>query len=146
MDCIDGTMARLTYAESSFGQKLDTILGHLSNLAIFSALVWAVYGGESLWKAASVAFFLLGGILVAHWVSEREKALRLRHEPSVQGKLQRFLDKINHRDYAVVILALTVVRGLHVFLWLSLIGVQMYWLTLLVLLCRYRRRARDTVS
>ncbi len=146
MDCLDGTMARLTYAESSFGKKLDTILGHLSNLAIFSALVWAVYGRESLWKAASAALFLLGGILVAHWVSEREKALRLRHGPSVQGKLHRFLDKINHRDYAVVILALTVVRGLHVFLWLSLIGVQLYWLTLLVLLCRHRRSARDTVS
>lgn len=146
MDCMDGTMARLTYAESAFGQKLDTILGHLSNLAIFSALIWAVYGGEALWKVASVAFFLLGGILLAHWVSEREKVLRPRHGPSGQGKLHRFLDKINHRDYAVVIFALMVVRGLHVFLWLSLVGVQVYWLTLLVLLYRYRRRARDAVA
>ena len=91
-------------------------------------------------KPALISLIVLGGILVAHQVSEREKALRLRHGPSGQGKLHRFLDKINHRDYAVVILALTVVRGLHVFLWLSSVGLQVYWLTLLVLLYRHWRR------
>lgn len=139
MDCMDGTMARLTYAESPFGQRLDTILGHMSNLAIFSALVWAVYGGEAWWKVAGAAFFLLGGILVAQRVSEWEKTLRSNQGASVPGKLHRFLDKINHRDYAVVILLLMIVRGLQIFLWLSLIGVQIYWLTMLVLVYQHRR-------
>ena len=143
LDCMDGTMARLTYAESAFGQKLDTILGHLSNLAIFSALVWAVYGGEVWWKPAGAAFFLLGGILMAQRVSEQEKRLRVSHGPAAAGKLHRFLDKINHRDYAVVILMLMVVRGVHIFLWLSLIGVQVYWVTMWVLAQKHRRATGD---
>ena len=141
LDCVDGTLARLTYAESAFGQKLDTILGHLSNLAIFGALVWAVYGGEAWWKTAGAAFFLLGGIVIAQRVSEQEKRLRPRHGPTSTGKLQRFLDKINHRDYAVVILFLMVVRGLPIFLWLSLVGVQVYWLTVWILMQKHRRAA-----
>lgn len=139
LDCMDGTMARLTYAESTFGQKLDTTLGYLSNLAIFSALVWAVYGHQSLWKAAGVAFFLLGGILIAHRLVEKEKASR-GQRPAAPSKLHRFLDQLNHRDYAVVILLLALLDGLHVFLWLSLVGVQVYWLTLLMLMRKHQGR------
>ena len=118
--------ARLTFTESSLGQKLDTVLGHLSNLCIFGALIWAVYGAGPVWKAVGMACFTLGGIVVAQRVLAAEKRLRTRHGTSPHGRLHGFLAKINHRDYAVLILFLAVVQGFHIFLWLSLVGVQIY--------------------
>jgi phosphatidylglycerophosphate synthase len=141
LDCMDGTLARLTFAESAFGQKLDTILGHLTNLCIFSALIWAVYGKEPLWQAAGMAVFILGGIAIAYRVSEKEKTYRSSSGPSPHGRLRGLLDKINHRDYAVLVFFLAVVKGFAIFLWLSLVGVQIYWLLHLWLI-RQHQRAR----
>ena len=140
LDCMDGTLARLTFTESPFGQKLDTVLGHITNLAIFSALIWAVYGYDRWWKVVLSTIFMLGGILMAYRLSEEEKKLR----PATGAKrslagLERFLDKINHRDYAVVILALAVLNGFKWFLWVSLVGVQVFWLIHLWLIHQHRR-------
>jgi phosphatidylglycerophosphate synthase len=136
LDCIDGTLARLTCTESALGQQLDSVLGHLSNLCIFGALIWAVYGAEPIWKGVTVAFFLLGGIEVAQRLSVAEKTLRGHQHASHPSRLHVFLDKINHRDYAVWIFVLAVVKGLPIFLWFSLVGVQIYWLLQLWLLRR----------
>ena len=140
LDCMDGTLARLTFAESAFGQKLDTVLGHVTNLAIFSALIWAVYGQDRWWKVGLSAILMLGGILMAYRVSEQEKRLR----PAAGGKkssagFERFLDKINHRDYAVVILVLALINGFKWFLWISLVGVQFFWMAHLWLIRQHRR-------
>ena len=43
----------------------------------------------------------------------------------------------------MVILILMVVRGAHIFLWLSLIGVQVYWVTMWVLAQKPRRATGD---
>ena len=129
LDCMDGTLARLTFAESEFGKNLDTFLGHLTNLLIFSSLIWAVYGRDSLWKTGVFAVFVLGGITLAHSMSQKEKALRRTpHHTSKHGNLQKILDKINHRDYAVLIIMLALINGFKWFLWLSLVGIQAYWL------------------
>jgi phosphatidylglycerophosphate synthase len=138
---MDGTLARLTCTESAWGQQLDTVLGHLSNLCIFGALIWAVYGAEPIWKGMTVAFFLLGGIEVAQRLSVAEKTRRGHRQASHPSRLHVFLDKINHRDYAVWIFVLAVVKGLPIFLWFGLVGVQIYWLLQLWLLAgRYRQR------
>jgi phosphatidylglycerophosphate synthase len=143
LDCMDGTLARLTFAESAFGQKLDTVLGHVSNLAIFGALVWAVYGKQSWWKTGGAALFLLGGIMVAYRVTQVEKELRPADSGQAQHKnLQGILDKINHRDYAVVIFVLALLNGFKVFLWLSLVGVQVFWLIHLWLINKHRQAAQ----
>ena len=137
LDCMDGTLARLTFTESPLGQKLDTVLGHVSNLCIFGALIWAVYGAGPVWKTVGMACFILGGIVVAQRVLAAEKRLRMRHGTSHHGRLYGFLAKINHRDYAVLILFLAVVQGFHIFLWLSLVGVQIYWLLQLWLMRKH---------
>lgn len=137
LDCMDGTLARLTLAESAFGQKLDTVLGHLSNLCIFAALLWAVYGEELAWQGVVMALFILGGIVLAQRLSAAGKKLHGRRRSSQPSRLHVFLDKINHRDYAVLIFVLAVVKGFHIFLWLSLVGIQVYWLLQLWLLRRH---------
>ena len=139
LDCMDGTLARLTFAESAFGQKLDTILGHLTNLGIFSALIWAVYGQSAAWQAAVMAVFMLGGITLAYYVSKKEQSSRASHGAVSHGQLRGWLDKINHRDYAVVILLLAIVNGFAIFLWLSVVGVHIYWLLRLWLIRKHQR-------
>ena len=137
LDCMDGTLARLTFSESPSGKKLDTILGHGTNLLVFSALIWAVYGRQSPWKTALFAFFILGGITLAYEVSRSgNKPGPADKEQPAGSSIQSFLDKINHRDYAVVILLLALVKGFEIFLWMSLVGVQVFWITQLWLLKR----------
>jgi phosphatidylglycerophosphate synthase len=127
LDCIDGTLARLTLAESAFGQQLDTTLGHLTNLCIFAALIWGVYGGEPLWKLAGVVGVIFGGIAIAQRVARLEKAQAPSPSTPPQSHLRGLLAKINHRDYAVVILLLAAFNVVRIFLWLSMIGVHLYW-------------------
>jgi phosphatidylglycerophosphate synthase len=136
LDCMDGTLARLTFSESPYGEKLDTMLGHIANLLVFSALIWAVYGKESPLKAGLFAFFILGGIILAREVSKLGKKIRAIGERPAGGFIQSFLDKLNHRDYAVVVLLLALVNGFKIFLWMSLVGVQLFWITQLWLLIR----------
>jgi phosphatidylglycerophosphate synthase len=140
LDCIDGTLARLTFSESAFGRKLDTLLGHLTNLCIFSALIWAVYGREPVWKPAVYALLILGGISIAYAVSQVEQKSRPQRTAAAhRAGLQGFLDKINHRDYAVWIFLLALVEGFKVFLWCSVVGVQVYWLLHVWLIHKHRR-------
>lgn len=130
LDCMDGTLARLTFAESTFGRKLDTILGHLANLSTFGALIWAAYGEQSPLEAVFFGFLILGGILVAHRLSEEDKRTRPAKVSATDSpRLTAFLDKINHRDYAVIVLVLALADGFKIFVWLSAIGVQVFWLT-----------------
>jgi phosphatidylglycerophosphate synthase len=141
LDCMDGTLARLTFAESRFGQQLDTVLGQMTNLGVFAALVIAVYGRGKPLSAGIMAILVLGGILLAYRLDGMEKRLRPPAADGGTGKLQGWLDKINHRDYAVVIFALALVNGFKAFLWLSLVGIHAYWATRLWLIARHRRAA-----
>lgn len=134
LDCLDGTLARLTFTTSAAGERLDTSLGHVSNLAIFGAIIWAVYGAEPWWHLATIAGLILGGMSIAHWVSQEAARHRPASEAVPDQRLRGWLAKINHRDYAVWILLLAVLDGFHVFLWLSVVGIQVYWLLQLWLL------------
>jgi phosphatidylglycerophosphate synthase len=148
LDCMDGTLARLTFAESDFGQRLDTVLGHVTNFAIFSALIWAVYGAASPWRTVLFAVGILGGITLAYRFSKEAKRLlpAAASTSSPPGQnMERFLDKINHRDYAVVIFVLALVQGFQVFLWLSLVGVQIFWLLQLRLIATRRNNLDPSV-
>ena len=140
LDGLDGTLARLTFAESPRGEKLDTTLGHLTNIAFFIALVWAVYGTVSLVKAGLFTFIMVLSIAVAHRICQAEKQIRDRTHPDRQIKrVQIFLERINGRDFAVLILLFALFDGFKFFLWGSLAGIQVFWLVHLWLILRHRR-------
>ncbi len=143
LDCMDGTLARLTLAESPFGRQLDTTLGHLTNLCIFAALIWGVYGGEPLWKLGGVVCVIFGGIAIAQHVAKLEKQQTPQRSAPQESVLRNLLAKINHRDYAVVIFLLAVFNVIRIFLWLSMIGVHVYWVLHLWLV---RKHLRSTTS
>jgi phosphatidylglycerophosphate synthase len=140
LDCMDGTLARLTFSESTFGSKLDTTMGHLINILFFSAVIWAVYGRDALWKAGAFGCLVIGGIVLAHSVIQAE---RRRRPPEVgkrgYGKFQIFLDKFNHRDYAVLVFVFALLGSFRFFLWGSLIAIQVLWMVHLWLCFKQRR-------
>jgi hypothetical protein len=88
---------------------------------------------------------ILGGILVAHRITEEEKRTRpVMAKNASASKIASFLDKINHRDYAVIVFILALLDGFRVFVWLSAIGVQVFWLTELWLLTGRSSTARNS--
>ncbi len=138
-DNMDGTLARLTFSESRKGEKLDSTLGHLTNLAFFAALVWAVFGKESILKAGLVSLFMIGSITLALRICQMERRLRTGTEKNSRFKrLQVFLDQINGRDFTVLVLIFALIDGFKFFLWGSLAGLQIFWMLHLWLLYKHR--------
>jgi hypothetical protein len=122
-------LARLTFSERVLGEKLDTTLGHLTNIAFFMALVLAVYGSESLLKVTIICGFMVGSITFAYYICKAEKNLRREHRVDQQDKrLPIFLDQINGRDFATLIFLFAVFDGFKFFLWGSPFGIQAFWL------------------
>lgn len=139
-DNMDGTLARLTFSESRKGEKLDSTLGHLTNLAFFAALVWAVYGKASILKAGLVSLIMLGSITLALRICQMERRFRSGTEKNSRYKwLQVFLDQINGRDFTVLVLIFALIDGFKFFLWGSLVGLQVFWMLHLWLLIKQRR-------
>lgn len=133
LDCADGTLARLTHRESLAGQILDTRLGHLSNLIFFLALLIRTYPPKSLQNIA-LAVLLIGGIITTGYLHGMVEKM-----PASQKKpMRRFFLKINHRDYAFVVLAFALLNALPLFVWLALIGTYCYALAELSLLMMHR--------
>jgi phosphatidylglycerophosphate synthase len=129
LDNVDGTLARLTFSESPLGEKLDTRLGHLTNIAFFIALVFAVYGRESLWTAAIFCVFMVGSITLAYHICKAERRHRHKHAMDREEKrLSIFLAQINGRDFTILIFLFAGFDGFKFFLWGSLWGLQVFWI------------------
>jgi len=127
LDCADGSLARVTMQESPQGKRLDTILGNISNLTVFTALIVREYSDRPF-LAFLLALFIITGILIAYFVHERmpEKT------PSRVTFISELLTKINHRDYTFLLFLLALFDAMKVFIWLSLVGVHVYWIIELV--------------
>lgn len=138
-DNMDGTLARLTFSESQRGEKLDSTLGHLTNLAFFVALIWAVYGKISVLRAGLISMLMLASITFALRVCQAERRFRSGTEKNSRlNCLQVFLDQINGRDFTVLVLIFAIIDGFKFFLWGSLAGLQIFWILHLWLLYKHR--------
>ena len=138
-DNMDGTLARLTFSESRRGEKLDSTLGHLTNLAFFTALVWAVYGKDSMLKAGVYCLIMLSSISLALKICQTERRYRPAEKKQIRFRwLQVFLDQINGRDFTVLVLVFALIDGFKFFLWGSLAGLQVFWMLHLWLFYKHR--------
>ena len=145
-DNMDGTLARLTFSESRKGENLDSTLGHLTNLAFFVALVWAVYGKDSLLKAGVYCLIMIGSISLALKICQTERRYRPVEKKQIRFKwLQVFLDQINGRDFTVLVLFFALIDGFKFFLWGSLAGLQVFWMLHLWLLYKHRTASAVTL-
>ncbi len=124
LDCADGTLARLTFQESKYGQTLDTRLGHLSNITFFAALLIRSWSSYSLFSIIFIGILVFGGITFA--ASTHARLSGIVRQSGSDDKYSNILIKINHRDYGFVVLAFAVLDILPAFLWLGIVGVYLF--------------------
>lgn len=126
IDGCDGEVARLTFRESKFGERLDVATDNVVHLAIFIGLVVGLRRSDPGGPHAILGVILLSGFaldgalsyyfLVVHkqWRSSAAEGLRQR--------VLKGLEALMNRDFAYVLLVLAVAGRLHWFLWGAAIG------------------------
>lgn len=131
IDCCDGDVARVTFEESRFGEQLDILGDNLVHVTIFAALAWAGYktGGGILPFVLGAAAIIGSGLSL--WFVTRMKAWRDRQgwaNPEQAARGNFIIDHVASRDFSVLVLLLAVVDQLHLFLWLTAVGSQVFWM------------------
>ena len=131
VDCCDGDVARLTFQESAFGERLDLIGDNVVHMAIFAALGWAGYthGGGEVFLALALLAIIGNGLSL--WFVTRVKA-RARQEsgprPTGPARSEFIVKHMASRDFSIVVLFFAFGNLLSVFLWLAAIGSNIFWM------------------
>lgn len=144
LDCCDGELARLRFEESQLGYWLDIAGDTLVHIAVFAGIAWgvAVTGHGKLPLLAGV--MLVAGVVPSFTLvtyAERQAVAR-RASVLWEGRtIERMLMVLTNRDFSVLLFFFALLGALHWFLWGAALGVHVFWLTLLWLLWRVRRKA-----
>ena len=127
VDGCDGEVARLTFRESAFGQKLDVATDNLVHLAIFVGLAVGVRHRVAEGRAAALAVLLLGGFALNGALSYYYLVVRTEWRqagvlPAGARRILGGLEGLMNRDFAYLLVVLAVVGRLDWFLWGAAIG------------------------
>jgi phosphatidylglycerophosphate synthase len=136
IDGCDGEVARLTFQESDFGGKLDLLMDNVVHLFLFPGIAIGLYreNGDSL--ALFLGALTLAGILVA-LIVYLPSLWRPAGERSVYARLH---ESLASRDFAYLLVILTLVDRLEWFLWAAAVGTYVFAAAWLVLAYIQRRR------
>ena len=136
LDCCDGEVARLTFAESRFGQTLDIVADNVVHMAIFAGIAWGAYQQEGLWQASPIPLIVGAMAIVANgvalWGVQRVKSIKAQagHWQHVSLALRaRFdcvLERVANRDFSVVVMVCACWGALPWFLGLGAVGTSMF--------------------
>ncbi len=141
VDCCDGEVARLTFTESPFGEKLDIMTDNVVHMAIFAGIGWGSFVAQGGWQnthpLAWLPLALSGAAVFANimslWLVTRAKALQARKtwpDPERAARVEFILKNMASRDFSVLLLLFALVGKLHWFLWLTAIGANAFWIML----------------
>jgi phosphatidylglycerophosphate synthase len=132
VDGCDGEVARLTFRESAFGQKLDVTTDNVVHLAIFVGLVFGYHhrvpgGHAGLLGALLLGGFALDGALSYYFLVVRTEWRRAAGDGASPGTRVRHrvlaaLEALMNRDFAYLLVLLALIGRLHWFLWSAAIG------------------------
>lgn len=137
MDCIDGEVARVKFLESPFGAWLDVTLDTVVHIAIFVGV------GVAVWKQGGGTYAPLFGGALAVGAAFSFPFVTMAEKTEERGKqrggwentiIQSMIDGLTSRDYSIIILLCVLVQKLSWFLWSAAVGVQIFWVTLAILL------------
>ncbi len=141
IDCCDGEVARLTFAESRLGQELDLVSDNIVHMAVFVGIAWGTYRQGPVYSGYLP--LLLGAIAVVStgfslWAVNRVKSLKAnalnwrRLRQVYRTRFEFILERVANRDFSVMVLVFACFGVLPWFLWLvaagtSFFAVMMAW-------------------
>jgi phosphatidylglycerophosphate synthase len=135
IDCCDGEVARVTFTESPFGERLDLMGDNFVHAAIFAGIAWSVFlqqaAGAWPWLPLALGFAAITANFLSLVLVLRTKRLRAENAWSSQAQAARsnfILKHVASRDFSVVILAFALLDRLDWFLWLAAIGTNAFWI------------------
>ncbi|MCC6767207.1 MAG: CDP-alcohol phosphatidyltransferase family protein [Deltaproteobacteria bacterium] len=128
VDGCDGEIARMTYRESAFGAKLDILGDNLVHLFLFGGIAIGLYARSGDAIVAALGWALLGGVLLA-MASVYACVVRRPPSPAQRALYEAFAS----REFAYLLVVLTLAGRLDWFLWMSAIGTYVFALGLLIL-------------
>ncbi len=137
VDLLDGMVARLKFQETRWGGWMDYHLDNLVHLGIFAAIVKAVYTQKPKPVVLLVGGFLIAGMVVSGLLIAIKK---IRPAENVH----KFLAKIMHRDFSLIVLLAALFDRLEWFLWVAAVGINLFWPFVFYLLMQERRVPADT--
>ncbi len=135
LDCCDGEVARLTFAESPLGQALDLVSDNIVHVAVFVGIAWGTYA-QSPVHAGSLPL-ILGMMAVistgfALWCVNRLQSLKAnalswrRLRQVYRTRLDFILERVTNRDFSIVVLICACLGVLPWFLWLVAAGTSVF--------------------
>jgi phosphatidylglycerophosphate synthase len=142
LDCSDGELARLRFAESRLGHWLDVVGDTLVHVAVFAGIALRIArAGEAPGWPALVS--LLVGVAAAFgvitWSDESESRRRV---PGWENRvLDGFLSPLTTRDWHLFPILFALAGRLDVLVPAAAVGAQVFWIVTLVILVRALRRA-----
>jgi phosphatidylglycerophosphate synthase len=139
VDCCDGEVARLTFTESKWGERLDLIGDNIVHMALFAGIAWGAFtqsaraAGSPSWYLLALGAAAIGANVLSLWLVSRAKAVRDRggwHSPEQAARVEFILKNLASRDFSVALLAFALAGLLPWFLWLTAIGANAFWVML----------------
>jgi phosphatidylglycerophosphate synthase len=147
LDCSDGELARLRFAESRLGHWLDVSGDTVVHLAVLAGITLRIaHAGHA--PGRGVLAVLLAGVLgafaVISWSDGTEE--RRRRVPTWESRLlDRVLSPLTTRDWHVFPVAFAVLGRLDLLVPAAAVGAHVFWLVGLVLVVRALRRVPVSV-
>lgn len=141
VDCCDGEVARLTFAESRLGEQLDIVADNLVHMAIFAGIAWGVFlkhgGTQGSWLPLGLGASAIVANGLALWLVTRARRLKGQGawaDPVRATPSDFLLKHVVSRDFSVVVLFFALFDRLEWFLWLAALGstvfcIVMAWVT-----------------
>ncbi len=117
IDGCDGELARLTFRESAFGAKLDVVGDNVVHLFLFAGIAAGLYRRHPDPRVAAAGALLVCGVvasMAAVYLSF------VRREPT--SRQRALFEAFASREFAYLLVALTLAGKLEWFLWLSVVG------------------------
>lgn len=125
VDCVDGDLARVLFKESPLGKWLDIVGDQVVHIGVFVCLGIGLYRGGSTAPVLALAASAAIGVVISFLIVMRGL---MQPESQRNSRLQKLIDATTNRDFSVLLLILAFVGKLEWFLWLTAIGVHVFWL------------------
>jgi phosphatidylglycerophosphate synthase len=143
LDCVDGELARIRFAESKLGHTLDITGDTVVHLALFAGIALTL-GRTGAFPDRATLILLVTGILGAFaaitW-SEINEGRRHRVWCWENRVLDGVLSPLTTRDWYVFPLVFALIGRLDWMVHAAAIGAHVFWVVVVVLVARVLRRA-----